>query len=297
VNLNKIKFKFLLSFFKNKKKLLWTLKNQLFESETGSPKFSILELSKNTVLGKKNEKMYVVNDSYQSWNLINDASYQNEFIERIKELIDKNMQYDFIDIGANIGLMTKCLLNNKIKIKNSYCIEPNAENFFCLKNNLKNFKNINLFNFALDVKDGKKKLYLDKNNKGNLSFYSEMMSLSKDKLNFLNSKKNYEIIKCKNIKNFFNKLSVKENIIKIDTQGYDEIIFQEIPEKILKKNKIMIIEISPINSKKINFKKYYNNLKFYKKFTDFNGKKYSKQEVLDLSKNTEGKNIDLIFLN
>ena len=297
MNLNKIKFKFLLSFFKNKKKLLWTLKNQLFENEIGSPKFSILELSKNTVLAKKNEKMYVVNDSYQSWNLINDASYQNEFIRRIKELIDKNMQYDFIDIGANIGLMTKCLLNNKIKIRNSYCIEPNAENFFCLKNNLNSFKNINLFNFALDVKDGKKKLYLDKNNKGNLSFYSEMMSLSKDKLNFLNSKKNYEIIKCKNIKNFFNKLSVKENIIKIDTQGYDEIIFQEIPEKILKKNKIMIIEISPINSKKINFKKYYNNLQFYKKFTDFNGKNYSKQEVLDLSKYTEGKNIDLIFLN
>ena len=124
-----------------------------------------------------------------------------------------------------------------------------------------------------------------------------MMSLSKDKLNFLNSNKNYEIIKCKNIKNFFNKLSVKENIIKIDTQGYDEIIFQEIPEKILKKNKIMIIEISPINSKKINFKKYYNNLQFYKKFTDFNGKNYSKQEVLDLSKYTGGKNIDLIFLN
>lgn len=295
--LNQLKFKLLLNFFKNKKKLLWTLKNHLFENEIGSPKISILTLLKNTVLGKKNEKIYVVNDSYQSWNLINDANYQNEFIKRIKELIDKKIKYDFIDIGANIGLMTRCLLNNKINIKNSYCIEPNRENFFCLKNNLANFKNINLYNFALDKIEGKKKLYLDKHNKGNFSFYSEMMTLKKDKLNFLNSNKNYEIIECKSIKKFFGRLVVKENIIKIDTQGYDEIIFQEIPEKILKKNKIMIIEISPISSKKINFEKYSNNLRFYSKFTDFEGKIYSRQDVLDLSKNTEGKNNDLIFLN
>ena len=295
--LNQLKFKLLLNFFKNKKKLLWTLKNHLFENEIGSPKISILILSKNTVLGKKNEKIYVVNDSYQSWNLINDANYQNEFIKRIRELIDKKIQYDFIDIGANIGLMTRCLLNNKINIKNSYCIEPNRENFFCLKNNLANFKNINLYNFALDKIEGKKKLYLDKHNKGNFSFYSEMMTLKKDKLNFLNSNKNYEIIECKSIKKFFGSLVTKENIIKIDTQGYDEIIFQEIPEKILKKNKIMIIEISPISSKKINFEKYSNNLRFYNKFTDFEGKIYSRQDVLDLSKNTEGKNTDLIFLN
>ena len=295
--LNQLKFKLLLNFFKNKKKLLWTLKNHLFENEIGSPKISILTLSKNTVLGKKNEKIYVVNDSYQSWNLINDANYQNEFIKRIKEFIDKKIQYDFIDIGANIGLMTRCLLNNKINIKNSYCIEPNRENFFCLKNNLANFKNINLYNFALDKIEGKKKLYLDKHNKGNFSFYSEMMTLKKHKLNFLNSNKNYEIIECKSIKKFFGRLVVKENIIKIDTQGYDEIIFQEIPEKILKKNKIMIIEISPISSKKINFEKYSNNLRFYNKFTDFEGKIYSRQDVLDLSKNTEGKNTDLIFLN
>lgn len=295
--LNQLKFKLLLNFFKNKKKLLWTLKNHLFENEIGSPKFSILTLFRNTVLGKKNEKIYVVNDSYQSWNLINDANYQNEFIKRIRELIDKKIQYDFIDIGANIGLMTRCLLNNKINIKNSYCIEPNRENFFCLKNNLANFKNINLYNFALDKIEGKKKLYLDKHNKGNFSFYSEMMTLKKNKLNFLNSNKNYEIIECKSIKKFFGRLVVKENIIKIDTQGYDEIIFQEIPEKILKKNKIMIIEISPISSKKINFEKYSNNLRFYNKFTDFEGKIYSRQDVLDLSKNTEGKNTDLIFLN
>ena len=38
------------------------------------------------------------------------------------------------------------------------------------------------------------------------------------------------------------------------------------------------------------------NLNFYKKFTDFDGNIYSKDQVIELSKKTKGKNIDLVFL-
>ena len=294
MSFEKFKYNFFLSFFKNKKKLIWTLKNNLFSNEVCPPSISVINLSRDTILGKKNEKMFIVNDSYQSWNIINDPNYQNEFIKKIKSLIKKKMKYDFVDIGANIGLMSKCLLNNKINISNTYCIEPNKENFYCLKKNLKNYKNIKYFNYALSTKKENKKLFLDKNNKGNLSFYYEMVK--RDKLGFMNSPNNYEYIKCESIKRFFQSIKLNKNIIKIDTQGYDEIIFQEIPKNILKKNQMMIIEITPLNEKKINFTKYEENLKFYKKFTDFDGNQYNKNDVIDLSKKNKGKNIDLIFL-
>ena len=112
----------------------------------------------------------------------------------------------------------------------------------------------------------------------------------------MNSPDNYEIIKCESTQKFFKSIKLKKNIIKIDTQGYDEIIFQEIPKSVLKKNQILIIEITPINEKKINFSKYRENLNLYKKFTDFDGNIYNKDQVIELSKKTKGKNIDLIFL-
>lgn len=289
-----LKYNFFLKFFKNKKKLIWTLKNNLFKNEVCPPTISVVKLSKNTILGKKNERMFIVNDSYQSWNIINDFNFQNEFIRKVKSITKKNNKYDFIDIGANIGIMSKCLLNNKVNISNTYCVEPNKDNFFCLKNNLKKYKRVKLFNFALSDKRENKKLYLDQNNKGNLSFYYEM--IKKDKLSFMNTPNNYENIKCESIKNFFRSIRINKNIIKIDTQGYDEMIFQEIPKNVIKKNQILIIEITPLNSKKINFKKFEKNLENYKKFTDFDGNKYNIKEVIELSKKSYGKNIDLIFL-
>ena len=59
--------------------------------------------------------------------------------------------------------------------------------------------------------------------------------VKRDKLGFMNSPNNYEYIKCESIKRFFQSIKLNKNIIKIDTQGYDEIIFQEIPKNILKK--------------------------------------------------------------
>ena len=59
-----------------------------------------------------------------------------------------------------------------------------------------------------------------------MSFNYEMMTLKENKLNFMNSKEDFEIINCKNTHNYFNEISNNlKNIIKIDVQGYDENIF------------------------------------------------------------------------
>ena len=295
--IEKIKYNLLFRFFKNKKKLLWTLTNNLLSSAISTPSISVLKLSTDTTIGNKNEKIYVTNDSFQSWYIINNKNFHKEFVDKIEELSEKNVKYNFIDIGANTGLLTKSLLNNLDNIKKAFLIEPNEDNFFCLKNNLSIYENVEMFNFALDINDGTNKLYIDKNNKGNLSFKYEMMTLKEDKLSFMNSEENYEIVNCKSIKNFFNEINDENlNIIKIDVQGYDENIFQEIPDNVLKNTAILIIEITPLKTKKFDLDKFNSKLKIFSKFTNFKGASINFNEINKFINMKSGQGVDLIFL-
>jgi len=295
--IEKIKYKLLINIFNKKKKLLWTLMNNLFHNLLSAPTISVLNLSTNTTLGKKNEKIFVTNDSYQTWYIMNDTNFHKQLIDKVKEITDNDKNYTFIDIGANTGLLTKALLNSSKNINQSYLIEPDKDNFFCLQHNLHKYENIHAFNFALDIKEGEKKLYIDKNNKGNLSFNYEMMTLKSDKLNFMNSVNNYEIVKCKSVNDFFNEINNENNlIIKIDVQGYDEIIFQEIPENILKNTKMLFIEITPLKTKDFDREKLKSKLKIFSEINNFNGETFTYKNVIDYSNNNK-EAVDFILIN
>ena len=294
----KIKYKIFLKFFRQKKKLLWTLVNNLMNGFISAPTISVLTLREDTSLGKKNEKIFVTNDSYQTWYIMNSRDFHKSFVSKVLKFTKSNISYNLIDIGANTGLLTRCLLNNLSNIRNCFLVEPDPDNLFCIKNNLQNFKNINTLDCALDLSDGEKKLFIDQNNKGNLSLNYEMMTLEKDKLSFMNSEDNYINVKTKNIKNYFNDIrNENNNIIKIDVQGYDEIIFQEIPRDVLIKTDILFIEITPLKSKKFDEEKFTLNLDLFKKYITSNGNQLTKNEVIQITKRQSGKSFDLIFLN
>ena len=294
----KIKYKFFLIFFRQKKKLLWTLVNNLMNGFISAPTISVLTLREDTSLGKKNEKIFVTNDSYQTWYIMNSRDFHKSFVDKVLKFTKSNISYNLIDIGANTGLLTRCLLNNLNNIKNCFLVEPDPDNLFCIKNNLQNFENINTLDCALDLSDGEKKLFIDQNNKGNLSLNYEMMTLKEDKLSFMNSEDNYINVKTKNIKNYFNDIrNENNNIVKIDVQGYDEIIFQEIPRDVLIKTDILFIEITPLKSKKFDEEKFTLNLDLFKKYITSNGNQLTKNEVIQITKRQSGKSFDLIFLN
>ena len=294
----KIKYKFFLIFFRQRKKLLWTLVNNLMNGFILAPTISVLTLREDTSLGKKNEKIFVTNDSYQTWYIMNSRDFHKSFVDKVLKFTKSNIGYNLIDIGANTGLLTRCLLNNLSNIRNCFLVEPDPDNLFCIKNNLQNFENINTLDCALDLSDGEKKLFIDQNNKGNLSLNYEMMTLKEDKLSFMNSEDNYINVKTKNIKNYFNNIrNENNNIIKIDVQGYDEIIFQEIPRDVLIKTDILFIEITPLKSKKFDEEKFTLNLGLFKRYITSNGNQLTKNEVIQITKRQSGKSFDLIFLN
>ena len=296
--LTKIKYKLFLIFFRKKKKLLWTLINNLMNNFISIPTISVLTLREDTSIGKKNDKIFVTNDSYQTWYIMNSRDFHKSFVEKVLEYTRSDISYNLIDIGANTGLLTRCLLNNLSNIRNCFLVEPELDNVFCIKNNLQHFKNINILDCALDSLDGEKKLFIDQNNRGNLSLNYEMMTLKQDKLRFMNSRDNYVNVKTKNIKNYFNEIiNENNNIIKIDVQGYDEVIFQEIPRDVLIKTDVLFIEITPLKSKKFDEEKFNLNLDLFKRYITSNGNQLTKDEVIQITKRQSGKSFDLIFLN
>jgi FkbM family methyltransferase len=296
--LTKIKYKLFLIFFRKKKKLLWTLVNNLMNNFISIPTISVLTLREDTSIGKKNDKIFVTNDSYQTWYIMNSRDFHKSFVEKVLEYTKSDISYNLIDIGANTGLLTRCLLNNLSNIRNCFLVEPELDNVFCIKNNLQHFKNINILDCALDSLDGEKKLFIDQNNRGNLSLNYEMMTLKQDKLRFMNSRDNYVNVKTKNIKNYFNEIiNENNNIIKIDVQGYDEVIFQEIPKDVLIKTDVLFIEITPLKSKKFDEEKFNLNLDLFKRYITSNGNQLTKDEVIQITKRQSGKSFDLIFLN
>jgi len=296
--LTKIKYKLFLIFFRKKKKLLWTLVNNLMNNFISIPTISVLTLREDTSIGKKNDKIFVTNDSYQTWYIMNSRDFHKSFVEKVLEYTRSDISYNLIDIGANTGLLTRCLLNSLSNIRNCFLVEPELDNVFCIKNNLQHFKNINILDCALDLLDGEKKLFIDQNNRGNLSLNYEMMTLKQDKLRFMNSRDNYVNVKTKNIKNYFNEIiNENNNIIKIDVQGYDEVIFQEIPKDVLIKTDVLFIEITPLKSKKFDEEKFNLNLDLFKRYITSNGNQLTKDEVIQITKRQSGKSFDLIFLN
>jgi len=203
-------------------------------------------LKKNTPLGKKGENIKLFFDQIITPNVIKNGSWDIFIINFIKKFSKKKISYSFIDVGANIGLVSRQILNAGIKIKSIFCFEPEISNFLLLKKNVDFFKKSFFFNFALgNTKKNKAKLYLDPLNKGNYSLSNQ------------NTKREYCNIKIINANTIIKKIirnnKINNIIYKSDTQGKDIEIFLSLDADILKKIKIICIEISHFNFNKIDF--------------------------------------------
>lgn len=186
---------------------------------------------KKLILGKKG--VFIKSNDILLLNFLNQELYEKNIIQAINYLCEEKKYFDFfIDIGANIGLVT---INVSKQFKNLYLVEPVKEHFNILKTNIKrNFKKISNFyfyNFALSNKNGFAKITIPKENIG-----SSRIEESNSYLNY----KNYDIDRVEKInlyptakflKDIFKNLNenkITKGVIKIDTEGYEEIILNDI---------------------------------------------------------------------
>lgn len=232
-----------------------------------------LKIKKKNTLGNIDEIITTRFDQVITPNILNNGSWDLFIINFVNTRTKyTNKKFDIIDIGSNIGFITRQLLNTNKSILRSYCIEPNLNNFKIMKQNLIKFKNkVFLYNFALtnDFKK-KKKLFLDNKNFGNYSL--------------LKKKGKADIVKTLNANIFLNKIikknKIKNLIYKSDTQGFDEIILLNLNYELFSVIDVLIIEISNFDYLKKNDFKFLKILKNYKyKFDEYKNS-LSDKEIL-----------------
>ncbi len=229
--------------------------------------FISLKILKKCSLGKKNDSILVPIDSIILPSLLKNGAWERHLINIVKKYSKKN-KYIFLDIGANIGLISRQILNTNIEIHRVFCFEPDKEKINLINYNLSRYKNIKIMNYGFGKKDTKMRLYKNIYNSGDSSFQKKTSNFSKANI--------------KNINNFFlNNLSTNQFpiIYKSDTQGMDEEIIFSLKDKFLKKIQIMIIEISNPQKLLKNIKKFKKIIEHFSKFY-FNEKTISKANLL-----------------
>ena len=231
-----------------------------------------LIIKKDCCLGVKNTKIQTRIDQIITPNILKKGKWDYFIIKFIcKYIKNKTNQFSFIDLGSNIGLITRQLYLKKPDIKNFHCIEPEKENYNILLNNLDSVKNVYTYNCALtNQESGIKKMYLNKNNFGDYSLLK-------------NSNKTTTYINTLNASSFFNKIISKHKINKIiyksDTQGFDEMIVLSLSKKILDKIDMMILEISNFNYLKKNILQFFTLIENYNVKENDIGKKIDKEQI------------------
>ncbi len=178
---------------------------------------------------------------------------------RVKQLINYSSQdgySDFLlDIGANIGL-SSCQSGDFFR--EVHCYEPNPDCFQILKINTKislEKCKVTLNNFGLGLLDGETRLFVPRGNWGGAFIHDDANAYSDEEVGSKDgyvgfSENNYEVISVQ-IRNSFNHLTelfsqlnarnLRKGFIKIDVEGYENVVLEAIAESLPHDMEVMIL--------------------------------------------------------
>jgi FkbM family methyltransferase len=216
-----------------------------------------IRLNENTLLGQKGDLIYLRLDEVITPKVLTNGAWEPEIINILKKFIRRDQKYIFFDIGCNIGLTSRQILNSFDNIDHSFHVEPSKKNIEIAKLNLSKFKNTIFVNKALAQKSGKEILYKNSVNYGNYSLDSNSIQ---------STQYEEEVVEIENINDFFSSVINQHNfkiIIKSDTEGFDYKLLSFIDDKILAEIEIYYLEISnKLSSNELDL--------IYNKLGDFN---------------------------
>ena len=221
--------------------------------------------SKNKII-----KIKLNSDSYFSF-LLKDPYYNRliypkfKYEPEIEPLLQKlkNINFLFVDAGANCGYWSILLSSKKYKQKKVISLEPLKSNYNYLKKNMSD--NNNRFKI-LNIGVGEKKKY------SKIYYSNENSNVGASIYKISNKNNNSEIIKIDTIDNILSNKKTKKYVIKLDVEG-NEINAMKGAKKTLNKDCLIIYEDHGsdklhLNSKyllKKNFFIYYfDNQEIYK---------------------------------
>lgn len=173
-----------------------------------------------------NHPLYLPCDTSISTKYLASRCYDIDKIKFFGKLIGgyADKRISFIDVGANVGLITRqlhCLYPKAFQ--EYFCYEPEPSNFKLLSQNVNFLPRCRIFEYGLGASDGMQSFFIDKLNKGNHSYCQAAVD-HMDNVGPLEAKVASPL-------NEINKwLSSSDFLVwKSDTQGMDEMIASQLP--------------------------------------------------------------------
>jgi len=261
---------FLSLFLKND---LVFLRGIIFEINKKNSKYIFLDT-------KKKEKFIMLsNDKVVSKELYTQGDFDLEKFYKVLNLLKSNYSINNIyDIGANIGTVCIPAVKRGL-VKKAIAIEPESENYKLLKLNisLNNLDDdIKAYNYALSFEDDKiLDLEISNDNSGD-----HRIRLSNTKTGIHGEERRTTTkVKGKTFDKMFSNISSKNDLVWIDTQGFEANILMG-AEKLILSGAPIVIEFWPYGLKLNNsLNKLKDLLKKFKFYYDLSDSSEYKNEI------------------
>jgi len=212
----------------------------------------------------------------------------NKLIKTLKFLNKKKKIENLYDIGANLGVICIPAVKRGL-IKKAFAVEPELRNFELLKTNvaLNNLENkISIYNYALSNQDDQEiEMELAEDNSGDHRIKNQV------KFN-IHNEENRKIVKVKTKKfdTLFKETKQNNDLIWIDTQGYEPLILQG-AKKLIESKASIVIEFWPYALKRANlWEKMFEVLKHFNFYVDLSNQELHLEKINEdsLKKLSEG---------
>lgn len=200
--------------------------------------------------------------------------------------------YTLIDVGANVGLFSRQVLNKLPNLKNVYAYEPHPHNFKLLTRNLKDIRKVSLNNFGLSQYSQELDFYLNSDNTGNYSLIRDAVpeecETIKVNLRSANEEKDKWITESDGL-----------FIYKSDTEGFDEILMTAYDLDFWTSVKCGMMELYRVAKDEYDKDKFFKILDIFKNkvFANDPRRIVSSSEVASYVKGVDRGHADLFFWN
>ena len=259
------------------------LKGIFFDSQKHRSEYIIIK-------NKFNEKFILLtNDDIISKEMYVKEEFDlKKLIKTLKFLNKKKKIENLYDIGANLGVICIPAVKRGL-VKKAFAIEAELHNFELLKTNvaLNNLENkISIYNYALSNQDDQEiEMELADDNSGDHRIKNQV------KFN-IHGEENRKIVKVKTKKfdTLFNKTKQNNDLIWIDTQGYEPIILEG-AKKLIESKAPIVIEFWPYALKRANlWDKMFEVLKHFNFYVDLSNQELHLNKINEdsLKKLSEG---------
>ncbi|MBC7799262.1 MAG: FkbM family methyltransferase, partial [Gemmatimonadaceae bacterium] len=134
-----------------------------------------LVLDRDGPLGRAGQTLLVPDDRVILPALLAAGGWNTQHLAMLADRIDPARIYTLIDIGANIGLFARQVLQTFGNVAACHCIEPDPGNFDALRYNLADYPGVQMHPFGLGAADGTARFFRDRENCGNHSVHADAM--------------------------------------------------------------------------------------------------------------------------